>query len=264
MRYQDTEHFKSLCGYVINGTWYPRVTKILEVKAKPGLEIFFREMESFSSAEDVKNKSALEGSLVHATIEKVVRGDQADIAAEIRPAIEAFQKFRDEKNILFHPEFIERQIWSARYRYAGTVDALATIDGKFGVLDIKTSAGFYPEYNLQTAAYTLALEELETKKTLAIPRDIETRWILRIDQKRVCGKCGATLREKGGRSKIRNGASNGTPPCPEGIHEWGDVKGEAELREFPRSLKDMRAFVAAKILWEWENEWWLRQIGYLR
>lgn len=273
MRYQDAEQFKSLCGYVINGTWYPRVTKILDVKAKPGLEMFFKEVESFSSAQDVKNKSAVEGSLVHKFVELAIRGETADIPEEIHPAIDAFEKFRRERNILFHPEFVERQVWSSRYRYAGTIDALATIGGKFGVLDIKTSAGFYPEYNLQTAAYTLALEELETKKALAIPRDIETRWILRIDQKRVCQKCGATLREKGGRNKIRNPKSeirnnfefrdSNFALCAEGAHEWGELVGEVELREFPRSLKDMRAFIAAKILWEWENEYWLKQIGYL-
>lgn len=266
MRYQDIEQFKTLCGYVINGTWYPRVTKILEIKSRPGLEVFFHEMESFSSAEDVKNKSAVEGSLVHQIIEQIVRGGAVEIPEEIRPMADAFQKFREERHVLFHPEFMERQVWSSRYRYAGTVDALATIDGKFGVLDIKTSAGFYPEYNLQTAAYALALEELETKKALAISRDVETRWILRLDQKRVCGKCGATLREKGGRSKIRISKYRNTEisSCAEEAHAWGTIMGEVELREFPRSLKDARAFVAAKILWEWEHERWLRQIGYLK
>lgn len=262
MRYTDAEHFKNACGYVINNVWYPRVTKILEVKAKPGLEVFFREMESFSSAEDVKNKSASEGSLVHETIESLIKGENTNILEEIKPAIEAFQKFRDKNHILFHPQFVERQVWSSRYRYAGTIDALATINGKFGVLDIKTSSGFYSEYNLQTAAYTLALDEWETKKALAVSRDIETRWILRVDQKRICRRCGVALREKGGRIKIRSNSLNGIPPCSAEAHEWGDLIGEVELREFPRSLKDMRAFVAAKILWEWENDYWLRKIGY--
>ena len=262
MRYAGVADFKSHCGYEINGTWYPRVTKILDVKSKPALENFLREMDSFSSAENVKNKSAEEGSLVHEVVQKLAIGEQVSVPEEIRPSAEAFQKFREDRNIIFHPEFIERQIWSLRHRYAGTVDALATIDGKFGVLDIKTSTGFYPEYNLQTAAYVSALQEFEVKKIHALPRDIGTRWILRVDQNRSCKKCSATLREKGGRSKIRNGRNKSDTICSENEHEWGELRGEVELREFPYLYKDTKAFIAAKILWEWENDYWLRQVGY--
>lgn len=264
MWYKDAEEFKSANGHEVDGTWYPRVTKILDIKSKPALEGFFKEMDSFSSAEDVKNKSAAEGSLVHATIQKLAVGDNVEILEEVKPAAEAFQKFQEEKRLVFHPEFVERQIWSPRHRYAGTIDALATIGGKFGVLDIKTSTGFYPEYNLQTAAYISALQEFETKRTLSLPQDVQTRWILRIDQQRPCANCKATLREKGGRSKIRNRRSNESTLCAEGSHEWGDIKGEVELREFPYFYKDMKAFVAAKILWEWENDYWLKQIGYIQ
>lgn len=264
MRYVNGTNFMAANGYVVNGDWYPRVTKILEIKSRPALENFLREMGSFESAEMVKNKSAEEGSLVHNVIQKVAVGEATSIPKEVKPAVLAFQAFNEVRKLFFHPEFIERQVWSGRYRYAGTVDVLAEVDGKFGVLDIKTSAGFYPEYNLQTAAYIQALQEYEVQQALALPREIETRWILRIDQHRICQNCGARLREKGGRSKIRNGKSNGTPPCPEGEHEWGEVKGEVELREFPYHYSDIKAFNAAKTLWEWENNYWLRQIGYLR
>ncbi|MBI2640786.1 MAG: hypothetical protein HYW91_02790 [Candidatus Sungbacteria bacterium] len=274
MWYRNIEEFKAANGHEVNGTWYPRVTKILDIKSKPALDGFFKEMESYASAEEVKNKSAAEGSLMHAVIQKIAVGDVSDIPEEVLPAADAFLKFNDGAKIVFHPEFIEKQIWSPRHRYAGTVDALASIGGKFGVLDIKTSTGFYPEYNLQTAAYASALQEFQVKKTLELPRDIETRWILRVNQHKICRQCKATLREKGGRSKIRlarrsfseggNGKVNGGSICPEGEHKWGEMVGEAELREFPYFYKDIRAFVAAKILWEWENDYWLRQIGYLK
>ena len=264
VRYKDAEEFKTGNGYTIDGIWYPRVTKILEIKSKPALDNFFKEMGSFESAEEVKNKSAAEGSLVHETIQKVATGAEVSVPEEIAPGVRAFQKFNKERKIIFHPEFIERQIWSLRHRYAGTVDALATIDGKFGVLDIKTSIGFYPEYNLQTAAYVSALQEFQVKRSLGLPKDIETRWILRVNQHKICKKCGATLREKGGRSKIRNGRANGTGACSEDAHKWGELTGEVELREFPYFYKDTKAFVAAKVLWEWENDYWLKQTGYLK
>lgn len=260
MRYENAENFKSLSGYTIDDIWYPRVTKILEIKSKPALDNFFKEMGSFESAEDVKNKSAAEGSLIHEVVQKVAIGTEVAIPEEIGPAVRAFQSFNKERKIVFHPEFIERQIWSIRHRYAGTVDALVTVDGKFGVLDIKTSTGFYPEYNLQTAAYVSALQEFQIRRSLGLPKDIETRWILRINQHKICKKCGATLREKGGRSKIRLTRSLS---CGE-EHKWGSLIGEVELREFPYFYKDVRAFMAAKVLWEWENDYWLRQTGYLK
>lgn len=264
MRYTDATHFKLENGYEINGAWYPRVTKILDIKSKPALDVFFKEMESYARAEEVKNKSAAHGTLVHTAIQDMLTGGTAEVPEEIRPAIEAFDQFNQTQRIVFHKEYVERQVWSLRHRYAGTVDALATIAGKFGVLDIKTSTGFYPEYNLQTAAYTMALQEFPVKQMLALPHDIQTRWILRVDQKSICRVCDANMREKGGRIKIR--ASRTTPrvSCAKDQHSWNDPTGEVELKEFPYTYQDSKAFIAAKILWEWEYNYWLRHIGYAK
>lgn len=269
MWYKDETEFKSLNGYDVDGSWYPRVTKILEIKSKPALENFFKEMGSYARADEVKNKSAAEGTLMHEAIQNLLTGTHPPrrIPAEVEPGVAAFQKFNERKKIEFHPEFVERRLWSLRHRYAGTLDALAWVDGKFGVLDIKTSTGFYPEYNLQTAAYVTALQEFDVKRALSLPRDIETRWILRIDQHRICKKCGALLREKGGRSKVRSPYKPGSARktlCPDEQHEWGEREGDVELKEFPFVHQDMKAFVAAKILWEWENDYWLKKIGYVR
>ncbi len=267
MWYKNEPEFKVANGYELNGIWYPRVTRILEVKAKPALQQFFKEMESYSLAEEVKEKSALHGSLVHEAIEKILLGESVEVPTAIAPGVETFQRFNEQRGIAFHPGFVERTVWSQRYRYAGTIDALATIDGKFGVLDIKTSTGFYPEYNLQTAAYVAALQEFPVRRMLGLASEIQTRWILRIDQRRICRLCDATMRTKGGRVKIR-GDKKGSA-CESQIvgavrdqHEWGDEEGEVELREFPFFQRDIRAFIAAKTLWEWENGYWLRKIGY--
>ena len=262
MYYQNEDHFKSENGYEINNAWYPRVTKIVAIKSKPALDIFFKEVGDYATAENIKNKSAEEGTLIHHAIGKLILGEQAEIPEEIKPALEAFQHFNEVKKIIFDPRFIELRFWSGRHRYAGTADALVFIDGKFGVLDIKTSSGFWPEYNLQTAAYISALQELDTKRSLALPKDVQTRWILRVDRRKICQKCGAALREKGGRRKVKNGRYNYSP-CAEDIHEWGNLQGEVELKEFPYFYKDFRAFIAAKTLWEWESDYWLKRIGYL-
>lgn len=262
MWYKDAEEFKSANGYEIDGIWYPRVTKILEIKSKPALEAFFKEVESYAEVQEVKNKSAAEGTLVHEAIQGMLTGEPVEVSPEIAPAVEEFERFNKTRGIIFHKEYVERQIKSSRHRYAGTVDALATVDGKFGVLDIKTSSGFYPEYNLQTAAYTLALQEFALKRELSLPRDVQTRWILRIDQGRTCMSCSSYMREKGGRKKIKNGTVKTRSVCADDAHAWGPREGKVELKEFPYMLHDMKAFIAAKTLWEWENNYWLRKISY--
>lgn len=257
MYYADIKHFKSLSGYEIDGTWYPRVTKIVEIKSKPALYKFYAELDSFQQGEDIKKNSASEGTLIHEAVEKILVGESPVVDPSIVPSVEAFNKFLEKKNIQTDPEYVEKQVVNYDERYAGTLDALALIDGKFGVLDIKTSQSIYRDYNLQTSAYMGALEKQF--------KNLQTRWILRIDQNKKCLKCGAILRSKGGREKIRPArmGSKPLPMCAENEHNWSELQGEVELQEFPYWQNDFKAFLGAKKLWEWENEYWLKQAGYL-
>ena len=189
-------------------------------------------------------------------MQKILIGEKPDIDLSIQPAIHAFTVFLDRNRIQVDPEYVEKRILNYDHRYAGTMDALALIGGKFGVLDIKTSQAIYRDYNLQTSAYMGALA-----KTM---NNLQTRWILRIDQIKTCARCGATLRPKGGREKIRLPyPRNGRDKCPEDAHDWGELAGVIEIKEFPFWKEDFEAFLGAKKLWEWENEFWLRKIGYL-
>ncbi|MEK9154969.1 MAG: hypothetical protein AAB596_02805 [Patescibacteria group bacterium] len=256
MYYVDIKHFKGMAGYEIDGIWYPRVTKIVEIKAKPALYKFYAELNNFEEGESIKKNSASEGTLIHETVEKILIGESPVIDLSIKPSIDAFMKFIEEKNIQVDAEWVEKQIVNMDERYAGTLDALALIDGKFGVLDIKTSQAIYRDYNLQTSAYMAAVDR-------QFP-NLQTRWILRIDQIKKCKKCRAIFRSKGGRDKIRpfRNGKIAMPMCEEGQHEWSELLGEIELQEFPYWQEDFKAFLGAKKLWEWENEYWLKQVGY--
>ena len=247
--YTSIENFKEVCGYTINDAWYPRVTKILSIKAKPALYRYYGEAASYKAAQAVTEKSAEEGTLVHEVSQAILLGKDPEVDPSIKPAIDAFKKFLSEKNIQTSPEYIERRIVHYDHRYAGTIDALALIDGQFGVMDIKTSQAIYRDYNLQTAAYMDSLKH---------EFNLQNRWILRIDQIQYCNRCHATRRTKGGREKVRNNRS----PCPQGMHDWGPMQGEIELQEFPIWEDDFQGFLAAKRLWEWENYDWLKKVGY--
>lgn len=256
--YNTHEEFMEANGYIIDGIWYPRVTKIVSIKAKPALYRFYAEAENFQAGQKITQESAREGTLIHNAVEAILLGQNPEIKPEIEPAIKAFLEFLEKNSIQVSPELVERRIVSYNHRYAGTVDALALINGKFGVLDIKTSQEIYRDYNLQTAAYMDALKDDF--------KNLQTRWILKIDQVQKCLICGAIRRIKGGREKIKmvkneNGKNNEL--SKDHIHQWSEIYGDVEIREFPYWQNDFEAFLGAKKLWEWENEYWLEKIGYL-
>ncbi len=251
--FKDVEDFKEQCGYTIDGDWYPRVTRIVTIKAKPALYYYYGEAKSFRAAQEATERSAQEGTMLHEAVEGFLLGTRDPIPEAVAPAVGSFIEFFGKNRIEVTPERVERRIVNRDHRYAGTVDAIARIGGKLGVLDIKTSAAVYRDYCLQTSAYMDALkDEFE---------DLSTRWILRIDQIQKCMRCGAIRRVKGGREKIKTDWRN--PVQRNCAHEWGEPYGDIELKEFPYWRDDFTAFLGAKRLWEWENEEWLKKAAYL-
>lgn len=245
MWYSNIDNFKNANGYEIDGIWYPRVTAIVGIKAKPALYMFYAGLPDFKTGEAIKAKSAEEGTLIHETIEAILRHEPVVIPETIKPAISAFMDFYSNNEVIAHK--IEERVVSKKHHYAGTMDVLAEVNGKLGVLDVKTSIAIYRDYSMQTSAYIEALREDPNMPPL-------TRWIFRVDQSRHCQKCTATLRDKGGREKIRNDKDK---KC---AHEWGPMQGEYEIKEITTFEEDIKAFLACKDLWEWENEFWLKKI----
>lgn len=251
--FNSLAEFRDQCGYEIDGFWYPRVTKIVEIKAKPALYRFYGRLGSFAEGERIKKQSATEGTMVHEAAEAVLLGQEPEVSPAVLPAITAFREFLETNNVKVRPEYVEHRLVNLDERYAGTLDAIAEIGGTLGILDIKTSMSIYRDYDLQTSAYFAAMQHL-------LP-DLETRWILRIDQSRACTLCGAVLRSKGGKHQVRTVAGNlFQRTC---THEWNPAEGHVELKESPRWEEDFHAFLGAKRLWEWENKDWLKQAGYL-
>ena len=107
MWYTSEEHFKDENGYVINNVWHPRVTRILDIKAKPALENFFKEVGNYESAEEVKDKSAEEGSIVHGAVQSILGGMRFEVTKDTEPVAKAIQEFNKDNRISFHPNFIE-------------------------------------------------------------------------------------------------------------------------------------------------------------
>jgi len=93
---------------------------------------------------------------------------------EGQKAVAAFRSWVSENDVERH--CAEQKVYHRTHKYAGTVDAVATINGEYSVIDWKTSKAVYPEYYLQVAAYAKALEDMEG-------RPVDSAYILRCDKK---------------------------------------------------------------------------------
>ena len=88
-------------------------------------------------------------------------------------SIEAFKDWVSQNVVEWKSS--EEKLFNRKYRYAGTVDARAIINGEYCVIDWKTSKAVYPEYHLQVAAYAKAVEDIH-----GIP--VDATYILRCDK----------------------------------------------------------------------------------
>lgn len=141
---------------------------------KPGLvldEVIIKQIADVirSAHVESKNKSADIGTMIHEWLEKFLKAGlekkplpKKPVNPEMRNAIEAFLKWAKKNKVKFLES--ERKIYSIKHKYAGTCDAVATVNGKPTIIDFKTTNSVYPEMFLQTVAYQKALEEETGKK----------------------------------------------------------------------------------------------------
>src|SRR3990167_4161671 len=206
------------------------VTKCLGAIAKPQLlswaakEAYYAvikdpgisEQEAVQAHLNVRDKAASRGSTVHSIVEayKTSGAVIGSVPGPMGGYADAFYQWIKDSHINIVEQ--EKTVFSDKYRYAGTMDILATLNGNsdLWVVDIKTNkAGVvYPEHHLQVSAYLAALREQGVN---------------------VKGGAVLALRE-------------------DGKYSYHQIK-----ENFP-------AFLAAKTLWEWQNEETCLKLGYLK
>lgn len=258
---RNSEDFQKYCGYFLGGIWYPRVTSIVEIKSKPALYAFYAKAENYSDAKKQLSKAANEGTVVHQLIEDAVTGKELHVPEKYVGFQKGFEEFLKEHSFLAKKEWVERKIRHPVHRYAGTFDMVAEIDGEFSLIDIKTAAAIYDDYRLQTSAYFFALNEepwlLDSRgNKILLPKEIEKRYVLRLNQVQVCEDCGAVKKLRDMGDKITGGKQD----CE---HKFSEIKEDWQLKEFDNHEKDFNAFLHCKGLWEWEYRQYLEEMGYL-
>jgi hypothetical protein len=105
------------------------------------------------------------GTQIHKMIEWMMRtaigadaGPKPVISDKALWAVMAFEDFA--KSVNLKPVVIEHTVYSKVHQYAGTMDLLARVNGVLTLLDFKSGKAVYPESFLQSAAYSVALEEM--------------------------------------------------------------------------------------------------------
>lgn len=109
----------------------------------------------------VRDDAADMGTAIHEWIQSdVVPGlEQPDLDAQGEPfwqMAEQWDKWRQGKEIV--PHFTEATVWNDEAGYAGTFDGVWQIDGKYCLMDIKSSRGLYSSTWMQLAALHAAPE----------------------------------------------------------------------------------------------------------
>ena len=155
LRFSPSRHV-----YTLDGMRIPSVTQVID----PLMPFDRIPLE-------VRREALLRGELVHKLTElwdKMVALPE-DILEEAKSGgllgyVHAWAKFEREMSV----EILacEVRVYHMAYRYAGTLDRIARLNGEIALLEIKTGA-LQPEYQLQTAAYMEAYNEGDSNKIRA-------------------------------------------------------------------------------------------------
>ena len=172
--------------YLKDGTRVPGATTIAGLLDKPYLVKWGNKLgKEGIDVTEYTNNEARKGTLIHTIIESHNNKEEVDLGEysddEIFEASTVFyghyKKWEEQHQI--EPIFSEKSLVSEEYRFGGIVDFYAKLDGKYTVIDFKTSKSISKEHFLQVSSYVQLLKEngyqveqlliLDVKKRVDVP-----------------------------------------------------------------------------------------------
>lgn len=155
--------------YLPGGREYIGVTTMLNAihkealvrwKVKTAAEMILNDPQTYNTADKVlaglyskKTNAADRGSLVHSFAEALLKGSEiprTSVPEAFQGYFDAFRRFADDYQPT--PLFVEPNVFSDQYQYAGTTDLIAVFGRTIRMIDFKTG-GVWPEVCLQLTAY---------------------------------------------------------------------------------------------------------------
>ena len=110
-------------------------------------------IKGMKSAYRSKSHDAINiGNITHNWVEEAINwkleGGEIPKMPKQEEAVNSIEAFKDwvSQNVV-EWKSSEEKLFNRKYRYAGTVDARAIINGEYCVIDWKTSKAVYPEYH---------------------------------------------------------------------------------------------------------------------
>lgn len=146
-----------------DGIEVPSATTLLKIINKPSLSKWANYLGfKHLNVDAVLNDYSRFGTLVHEMINSFLSGgmyiyiNMGDInLTELKGALKSFREWYD--NNIVEPIYLEKKFVSSRY--GGTVDFYGKVNGKYTIIDFKTSKKIRMTMFIQLALYTMLLEE---------------------------------------------------------------------------------------------------------
>lgn len=147
-------------SYKVDGIKVPSVTRVVDGCFPKNLTDWAL-LVGKEEYDNVINEAIEIGNDTHKWVEDYITYGHvcSNPANHISHPVNAFLKWNDR----FKPSWndAERKIYCDKYKYAGTVDAVAKINGRVCVIDFKTSKKIYKPYYLQVTAYAQAIKRID-------------------------------------------------------------------------------------------------------
>lgn len=151
--------------YTRDGALVPGVTTITNMLAKPALVVWANRLglEGVDTNKYV-DKAANIGTCAHYLVQCHLSGEEPDLSnftpQEVSMAKNALSKYLEwEKQFTVSPLLLETPLVSELYKFGGTIDCYAKLNGEPWLLDFKTGKAIYDEMFTQVAAYRALLHE---------------------------------------------------------------------------------------------------------
>lgn len=163
-------------AYFVDGVKVPGVTTVLGKAIPKHLEYWSAELVATFAADHPEHFAAVprtgmrdaaksvfqsasrdaadRGTALHGLVERFNRREPIDVPPEHDAALANYERWFADFDVA--PVYVEASVFSLTWRYAGTVDLIAYIEGgnALALIDLKTgNSGIWPETALQLGAY---------------------------------------------------------------------------------------------------------------
>jgi hypothetical protein len=154
------DYDESAHSYKVDGVKVPSVTRVVDGCFPKNLTDWALSVGK-EEYDNVISEAIEIGNDAHAWIEDYITYGHVcnDPGSRIQPSIKAFMQWCKDVKPVWNDA--ERKIYCDKYKYAGTVDAVAKINGRVCVIDFKTSKKIYKPYHLQVTAYAQAIKRID-------------------------------------------------------------------------------------------------------